>query len=125
MRMRRCALAAAVCSAAAVAVPTALGDPPGQGLFAGQHVSHCVGEPLPGGVYDGFVTLVPSGGATFWANGVHLVIQHFDYTPDGGTTQTFYIGQGNRTGLQARPTVVCQGHFDEGYTVRSTSVSVP
>ena len=58
-------------------------------------------------------------------NGVHLVIQYFDYTPDGGATETFSVGQGNKTGLEARPTVVCQGHFDAGYTIRSTSVPVP
>ena len=71
------------------------------------------------------MTLLPGGGSTFWVNGVHLVIQFFAYTPDGGTTETFSIGQGKRTGLQATPTVVCQGHFAEGYTVRSTSVAVP
>jgi len=125
MTTRSWAIAAALCGAAAVAVPTALADPPGQGLFGGQHWSHCEGTSLPGGVYEGYVTLLPSGGATFWANGVHLVIQYFDYTPDGGTTETIYIGKGDRLGLQTRPTVVCVGHFDEGYTVSSTSVPVP
>lgn len=125
MTRRGWTIAAAFCVAAAFSVPAAIADPPGQGLFAGQHQSHCVGTPLPGGVYDGYVTLLPSGGATFWAGGVHLVIQHFKYTPDGGTTETYYIGQGNRNGLQGRPTVVCTGHFDEGYTIESTSVAVP
>ncbi len=124
MRTRSCASAAALCAAAVVAVPAALADPPGHGLFS-THVSHCTGAPLPGGVYDGYVTLVGGAGSTFWVNGLHLVIQQFDYTPDGGTTQTFYIGQGNKTGLEGRASVVCEGHFDEGYTIRSTSVVVP
>ena len=125
MRTRMWTVAVLMCAASALAVPTASADPPGHGLLSGEHVSHCVGTPLPGGVYDGYVTLLPSGGATFWANGVHLVIQYFVYTPDGGTPETILIGQGNKTGLQSRPTVMCQGHFDEGYTVRSTSVPVP
>lgn len=124
MTTRRWALAGALCAAAAVAVPAALADPPGRGLLT-SHVSHCEGAPLPGGVYDGYVTLVPGNGATFWVRGVHVVIQYFDYTPDGGTTETLHIGQGNRTGLEARSTVVCEGHFDQGYTVRSTSVAIP
>ena len=124
MRTRIWAIVAALGAAAAVAVPTAFADPPGHGLFA-THTSHCTGTPLPGGVYDGYVTLVAGGGATFWVSGIHLVIQQYDYTPDGGTTQTVSIGQGIKTGLEGRPTVVCQGHFDEGYTIRSTSVVVP
>jgi hypothetical protein len=124
MRTRSWAIAAGLCAAAAIAVPTALADPPGQGLFA-THTSRCAGTPLPGGVYDGYVTLVGGAGSTFWVNGLHLVIQQFDYTPDGGATQTFSIGHGNKTGHEGRPTVVCQGHFDGGYTIRSTSVVVP
>jgi len=31
-------------------------------------------------------------GATFWVNGVHLVIQYYDYTPDGGTTVRYSFG---------------------------------
>ena len=51
MRRRTCAFAGAFCAAAALAVPAALADPPGNGLFR-EHTSHCEGAPLPGGVYD-------------------------------------------------------------------------
>lgn len=126
--LRRCLrLGLLVVASLALAVPVAFAKAPGGNGLYGEHVSHCTGTALPGGVYDGAVLLLPekAAGSTFWANGVHLVIQSALITPDDGSTPfTVTIGNGLKTGHAAMPTVVCQGHFD-GYTVRSTSIPMP
>jgi hypothetical protein len=126
LRFHRVAAVAATCvGVAALAVPAALADPPGSGLFT-QHRSTCT---YPNGsTWTGYVTLLPepAGGATFWANGTHLLIQSgFTATTDAATEGTpFTIGKGQKAGLTTKATIKCHGYFPD-YDIWVTSFSIP
>ena len=111
---------------AALAVPAATaGTPGGHGLLSGWHQSHCTGAVD----YDGYVTLVPGAGNSFWVAGNHLVIQSVDVTYDDDVFPPATYTFGKKTG-QAGDAVTCTGHFDAtddypGYTVTSHDLIVP
>lgn len=126
--MKRCALLAAVVTVIAALVPAGLAaEPNGKGLFR-EHRSVCTYDATGDVLFEGYVTLVPGSGMSFWAGDHHLVIQSFEYTPDGGATQIFPLGQ--KTGQVRQGTVTCKGHFPAergapAYDIVSHDVVVP
>lgn len=125
--MKRCALLAAVVTVIAALVPAGLAaEPNGKGLFR-EHRSVCTYDATGDVLFEGYVTLVPGSGMSFWAGDHHLdpelrVHARWRRDPD----------------LSARPedrpgaagTVTCKGHFPaEGgalaYDIVSHDVVVP
>jgi hypothetical protein len=105
-------------AAAALLVPTVFaGTPSGYGLY-GEHWSHCSGV----FDFDGYVTLVPGNGTSFWVADHQLVIRSADVTPTGSTTITYTFGQ--KTGQVSGNIESCEGDFP-GYHVVSHDIVVP
>ena len=126
--MKRYALLAAVAAVLGALLPAGIAaEPNGKGLFR-EHQSVCTSDATGALLFQGYVTLVPGGGTSFWAGEHHLVIQSFEYTPEGGQTQTFPLGQ--KTGQARDGMVTCRGHFpaegdDPAYDIVSHDVLVP
>ena len=87
-----------------------------------REVAICTSDATGLVVFDGKVTLVPDVGTSFWAGDLHLVIQSFDYTPEGGPTTTYQFGK--KTGQVSGEMVTCEGDFP-GYHIVSHDVVVP
>ena len=110
---RRLLIGAILSAATMLATPAALADPPGHGLFAGQHLSLAPAHRFPVGsprrIRDAAAERRCDvlGG---WRAPGHPVLRL--HTRRWRETETYTVGQGNRTGLATRPKVVCQGHFD-------------
>ncbi|MGZ4390519.1 MAG: hypothetical protein ACXVRK_00135 [Gaiellaceae bacterium] len=109
----------AAAAAGALLVPAVFAATPhGNGLY-GEHWSHCTGA----FTYDGYVTLVPGNGNSFWVNGNHLVIQSATVT-DSATNTIYEYTFGVKAGQASGPMVTCVGDFP-GYHVVSHDVVVP